>query len=237
MLADAINSTRSAGGNIIIPSFAVERAHEVLFELNALLLKGMIKPITVYFDSPMATGITEVFRHHPELLDDETTELVRSGHSPFDFPGLKVTRNPAESAAIERSGQPHIVIAGSGMCTGGRIKRHLAANIARPESCILFVGYQAEGTLGREISEGKQEVRINGIFHPVRARIISFNNLSAHADREELMRWLGSLDAPPARLFVTHGEPAAARSFSETVAAGKGWPVTVPAWGDFVELK
>ncbi|HEX29918.1 TPA: MBL fold metallo-hydrolase, partial [Candidatus Poribacteria bacterium] len=214
MLADAVNLTWKAGGNVVIPSFAIERAQEVLYHLNELLLQDRIPHLMVFVDSPMAISVTEVFGHHPELFDEEMIELIRRRESPFDFPGLKMVRKVEESKAINHIRGTVIIIAGSGMCTGGRIKHHLVSNISRPESTILFVGYQAVGTLGRQIVDGAREVRILGRIHPVRARIVQINGFSGHADRDELFRWLSGLKGKPRHLFVTHGEPESAHSFA-----------------------
>jgi metallo-beta-lactamase family protein len=161
-LCDVINSTRERGGNVIIPSFAIERAQEVLYRLNTLLLDDRIAHTMVFLDSPMAAKVTEVFKHYPDLYDEEMSQLVREGNSPFRFPSLKLVTTVHDSKAINHIRGTIVVIAGSGMCTGGRIKHHLMANISRPESTILFVGYQARGTLGRVIVEGAEEVRIHG---------------------------------------------------------------------------
>jgi len=232
----SIKSILSSGGNLIIPSFAVERSHELLWELNRLQMENKIPRIPVYLDSPMAAGITEVFKNHPDIYDEQMQGLIKGGHSPFDLPGLTVVRRGNESAALDRVKNPSVIIAGSGMCTGGRIKHHLTANLPRPESIIMFVGYQAEGTLGREISEGRSEVRINGEFVRVHARIVYAHGFSAHADRSELDLWLGELERPPAKLFVVHGEPSAARSFADMIQENRGWKVEIPAWGDCIEL-
>jgi metallo-beta-lactamase family protein len=235
-LAEIINSTRKRGGNIAIPSFALERAQEVLYYLNELLLGDRIPHLMVFLDSPMATSITEVFEHHPELLDEDMLELMRRKKSPFDFPGLKMTRTTDESKVINHISGTVIIIAGSGMCTGGRIKHHLVNNISRPESTILFPGYQATGTLGRQIIDGAKEVRILGQMYPVKARVVKINGFSAHADKDELFRWLSGLKKSPRHLFVTHGEPDAARYFANFVNERKGWPTSVPGYQDKVTL-
>jgi metallo-beta-lactamase family protein len=235
-LAEIINSTRKRGGNIAIPSFALERAQEVLYYLNELLLGDRIPHLMVFLDSPMATSITEVFEHHPELLDEDMLELMRRKKSPFDFPGLKMTRTTDESKVINHISGTVIIIAGSGMCTGGRIKHHLVNNISRPESTILFPGYQATGTLGRQIIDGAKEVRILGQMYPVKARVVKINGFSAHADKDELFRWLSGLKKSPRHLFVTHGEPDAARYFANFVKEKKGWPTSVPGYQDKVTL-
>jgi metallo-beta-lactamase family protein len=177
----------------------------------------------------MAMSINQVFEHHPELFDKEMTEFMRRG-SPFSFRGLNLTRNAAESKAINQIKGTAIIIAGSGMCTGGRIKHHLVTNISRPESTILFAGYQAEGTLGREIVDGAREVRIFGQFYPVKATIAYINGFSAHADRDELIKWLSSIRQPPRHLFVTHGEAKVAQHFAALVKDKTGWNVTVPEY-------
>ncbi len=237
MLEEIINSTRRAGGNVIIPTFALERAQEVLYYLNKLLLADRIPPLTVFVDSPMAINVTDVFKHHPELFDAEMTELVNNHESPFAFPNLRMSKTVNQSKAINEIKGTIIVLAGSGMCTGGRIKHHLAQNIHRPESTILFVGYQALGTLGRQILEKPKEVRILGQMYPVRARIEKINGFSAHADRNELMYWLSKVQANPKHLFVTHGEPESATSFAKLVEQEKNWNTIVPKYQDEIILQ
>ena len=231
-LAGVINSTVQAGGNICIPSFALERAQEVLYYLNELLVKDRIPQITVFVDSPMAISVTEVFSHHPELFDKEMMSLIRQGKSPFDFPSLTMTRTVDQSKAINDTAGPAMIIAGSGMCTGGRIKYHLVNNISRPESTVLFVGYQAIGTLGREIISGDKEVRILGEKYPVRARVAQIHGFSAHADRDELFRWLSALQRAPRHLFVVHGESETASQFADFVRERTGWDISVPRYRD-----
>jgi metallo-beta-lactamase family protein len=230
-LADAVNATVEAGGNVIVPSFALERTQDVLYHLNKLLIEDRIPHLMVFVDSPMAINITEVFERHPDLFDKEMKALVRSGNSPFDFPGLTMVRAVEESKAINRIKGTAVVIAGSGMCTGGRVKHHLVSNISRPESTILFVGYQARGTLGRHIVDGAKEVRILGQRHPVRARVVQFGAFSAHADRDELFRWLSGLESPPKKVFVVHGEPEASSAFAGFIGERTGWKTAVPEYG------
>ena len=235
-LAEVINSTVKRGGNIVIPSFALERSQEILYYLNTFLLEGRIPHLMVFVDSPMAVSITEVFQNHPELFDVEMNQLLRQRKSPFDFPGLDLVRTVDESKAINHIVGSSIIIAGSGMCTGGRIKYHLVNNISREESAILFVGYQAVGTLGRNIIDGAKEVRILGQYCPVRARIVQLNGFSAHADRSQLAGWLSSLRKPPRRVFVTHGESNASQHLASLVGSGSGWETMVPSYKDQVFL-
>lgn len=236
ILANVIIRTQRAGGNLIIPSFALERSQEILYHLNRLFLQDRIPHLMVFVDSPMASSVTEIFRRHPELFDEETADFLRRNGSPFDFPNLRLVRSVDESKTLNYVKGTAIIIAGSGMCTGGRIKHHLAYNISRPESTILFVGYQAEGTLGREIVGGAKEVRILGQKHRVKANIVQMGGFSAHADRDELLRWLSGFQKPPLRLFVAHGEPQTAKSFADLVANMKKWTVSVPMYGDRVVL-
>lgn len=236
-LAEVVNSTLAKGGNIIVPSFALERAQEVLYYLDELLLEHQIPRLKVLLDSPMAVSITEVFRRYPELFDREMTKLVKRGHSPFDFPGLTLIRTGEESKAINKMRDSAMIIAGSGMCTGGRIKHHLARNISRVESVILFVGYQAAGTLGRQIVDGAAEVRILGQTYPVKARVVQITGFSAHADRDELARWLSGLRQPPRQLFVVHGEATTAETFADFLRIRFGWNVSAPHYGEQVTLK
>jgi metallo-beta-lactamase family protein len=231
-VVEVINSTKKTGGNIVVPSFALERSQDILYYINQLMLEGAIPPITVFLDSPMATSITKVFQKHAELFDEEMTELIRHKRSPFNFPGLKMIETTEQSKAINKIKKTVMVIAGSGMCTGGRIKHHLVNNIARPESTIMFIGYQAVGTLGRQIVDGEKEVRIFGQKYPVKARVVQIQGFSAHADRDELLQWLSGLKRPPKKLFVVHGEPESAEHFADFIRSKTGWDVTVPAYQD-----
>ena len=231
-LVDIVNSTVNAGGNIIIPSFALERAQHLLYYLHKALEDNKIKPIKIFLDSPMAVDITTVFRNHINLFDDDAKELFRNGNSPFEFPGLTFTSSVEQSKEINRSKEPAIIIAGSGMCTGGRIKYHLISDIGRPESTILFVGYQAIGTLGRQIIDGATEVRILGKNYPVKAKIMKLNGFSSHADKDELLAWISALKRPPREVFVVHGEEEAANHYAKNIQETKGWNVTVPNYLD-----
>ena len=234
-LADIINETIRAGGHIIVPSFALQRAQEILYYMNELLIDGRIPDIDVYLDSPMAIRITEVYKHYEHLFDREMQTLLKKNLSPFDFPGLKFVQTTDESKALNFLKKPSMIIAGSGMITGGRIKHHVSNNISRPESTILFIGYQAEGTLGRIILDGANTVRIFNRPHIVRARIAQINGLSAHADRDDLTRWVGAFKEKPEKLFITHGEEKTAIAFSHYLSQ-KGFKTVVPNYGDTAVL-
>jgi metallo-beta-lactamase family protein len=235
-LRDCINRTVSAGGNIVIPSFALERSQEMLYHLNELSLRKEIPPLPVFLDSPMAIEITEVFKRHAELFDKEMMQRLRQGNSFFTFENLKMVQSVEESKAINNMTGSCIIIAGSGMVTGGRIKHHIVNNITRPESTILFVGYQAEGTPGRILLDGAREIRLLGQMHPVRAHIEKIDGFSAHADRDGLLAWLADIRVPPRCVFITHGEERAATSFAELLNEKTGWTVKVPGYKDTVEL-
>ncbi len=229
-MARIIRETAAAGGNVVVPTFAMERAQELLFHVSRMVREGRVPPIPVYLDSPMGIEITEAFARHMDVLDEETLGLIRDRRSPFEFPGLRLARDGAESKAINDQAGACVIMAGSGMCTGGRIKHHLVRNIGRPESTILFVGYQASDTLGRQIQDGTPRVRIFGQEWPVRARIRSLPGFSAHADRDGLLRWLKGFREAPGKLFVGHGERAAAASFAATVEREMGWAPIVPGY-------
>lgn len=235
-LADIINSTHKMGGNIIVPSFALERSQEVLYYINQLLIEDRIPHMWVFLDSPMAIKITEVFKRHPELFDEEMSTLVRQNNSPFNFPNLIMTETTDQSKAINHIAGTVMIIAGSGMCTGGRIKHHLVSNITRKESTALFVGYQAIGTLGRQIIDGAKRIRILGQYYPVRARIEQIHGFSSHADRNELLKWLSNLQKAPRRVFVVHGEAESAQRFGKFLTKQTGWKVSVPDYEETVLL-
>jgi metallo-beta-lactamase family protein len=232
MLSRIIQDTVLAGGNIVVPVFAIERAQEMLFYLSRLFRSNRIPRLPVFLDSPMATDVTGVFLRHFESLDAETRELLRSGRSPFNFPGLRYVRTLEESKSINDQPGPCLIMAGSGMCTGGRIKHHLVRNISRPECTILFVGYQAVGTLGSQILGKPEAVRIFGELHAVRARIEQIHSFSAHAGRSGLLRWLGNFRPPLPRVFLTHGEPATLQALAATLREERGFRVHIPAYGE-----
>jgi metallo-beta-lactamase family protein len=235
-LRDCINRTVSAGGNIIIPSFALERSQELLYHLNELLLRKEIPPLIVFLDSPMAIRITEVFKRHADLFDKEMMQRLRQGNSCFSFENLKMVQSTEESKAINNIKGSSIIIAGSGMVTGGRVKHHIVNNIRRAESTILFVGYQAKGTPGRILLDGAKKVRLLGQIHPVKAHIEEIDGFSAHADRDGLLEWLDDIRIPPRCVFVTHGEEKSAISFANFLSERTGWTTKVPRYKDTVEL-
>jgi metallo-beta-lactamase family protein len=236
-LAEIVKSAFAAGGNIIVPSFALQRAQEILYYLNDLLREKRIPPLDVYLDSPMAIKITEVFKHYSGLYDSNMRELMRLHRSPFDFPGLKMVETVEESKALNAIKGTVMIIAGSGMATGGRIKHHLANNISRPECTVLFVGYQAAGTLGRQILDGAKTVRIHGKPYDVRARITQVEGFSAHADRNDLLKWLSKLAANPRHIFVTHGEVNSAEQFCKFLGEKTGFECSVPAFNETAHLE
>jgi len=235
-LRDSINRTVEAGGNIVIPSFALERSQEILYHLNELFLRKEIPSLTVFLDSPMAIQITQVFKRHAELFDKEMMQRLRQGNSFFSFENLKMVQSVDESKAINNRRGSCIIIAGSGMVTGGRIKHHIVNNIRRPESMILFIGYQAEGTPGRMLLDGDREIRLLGQTHQIRAHIEKIDGFSAHADRDGLLAWLADIRVPPRCVFITHGEEKAATSFARLLNEKMGWTVKVPEYKDTVEL-
>jgi metallo-beta-lactamase family protein len=235
-LSAVVNETVKAGGNILIPTFAIERAQEMLYHISRLAREKRIPYLMTFLNSPMAVEITKVFKRSKRFFDKETLELFRKGQSPFDFPGLRLVQSVEASKAINQIRGSTIIMAGSGMITGGRIKHHLIRNIIRPESTLLFVGYQAVGTLGRLILDGKPEVRIHGQHYPVKMRIEQILGLSAHADKTDLARWLNHFKHPPRRIFLTHGEDKSILSLSDYVRSKDGWKVSAPKYQEEFQL-
>lgn len=231
LLADAVNAAVRAGGNLVIPTFAVERAQELMYHFGRLVRAKRIPPLLFFLDSPMAVNVTDVFEAHPEVLDAETLQMIREEGGPFAFPGLKLTRTTEESKAINSVLGTSVIMAGSGMCTAGRIKHHLVRNISRPEAVLLFVGFQARETLGRRILDRPAEVRILGESRPVRARIEKIEGFSAHADRRGLNRWLDAFQTPPRRIFVCHGDADVSDAFAAEIRKKRGWMAIVPSYG------
>jgi metallo-beta-lactamase family protein len=212
-LYGAISATLGRGGNVIIPTFALERAQELLWMLNQGIEKSRLRPsMQVFVDSPMAISATEIFAGHPKCLQPEAARLFREGRDPLMLPGLHFTRERAESMALNNVRSGAIIMAGSGMATGGRVRHHLKHNISREECSVIFVGFAAKGTLARQIIDGQNPVHILGDDVPVRARIHTINGFSAHADQAELLKWHGHTVA--GRTFLTHGEEAAMQKFA-----------------------
>ncbi len=232
-LAEVINQTYARKGKIVIPTFAIERSQELLFYISQLVREDIIPYMKIFLDSPMAVNATDVFMKYRQYLDKETLAMFREGKPPFDFPGLELVRNRDDSIAINNLDESCIIMAGSGMCTGGRIKHHLVHNISKPESTILFVGYQAKNTLGRQIIEGNRNVRILGRYWDVKSRVEEIDGFSAHADRRQLLKWLSYFESPPRMLFLTHGEENAVFSLAETIDKELGWNVGIPEYAQY----
>lgn len=231
-LKEIVLETLERGGNVVIPAFAVGRTQEILYELNPYAEAGELKGTKCFVDSPMAISAIDIYRRHPECYDEETSELLRHCDDPLEFPGTEYTRSREASKAISKVREPHIVISANGMATAGRILHHLAHNLERPESTILFVGYQAEGTLGSQLRSGAKTIRVMGKQLDVRARIESLDEYSAHADRSEILQWLRGFEKFPSQIFLNHGEPDAAEALAKTIRQEFGAEVIIPRMGE-----
>ena len=227
-LEAVINAASERGGNVVVPTFAIERSQELLFHLAELVRQKRIPRVPVFLDSPMAINVTEVFMRHREHLDAETRGRLERGDNPLEFPGLFLSRSHQQSRSINGLKGTAVILAGSGMCTGGRIKHHLLHNIGRAEATLLFVGYQSPDTLGGQIVRGDAEVRIFGKMREVRAQVKQIHGLSAHADRADLLRWLDAVQPPPGQVFLTHGEEAVAERLAAELRETRGLNVAVP---------
>ena len=216
-LLNIIHLAYDNNGKVIIPAFAVERTQELLYDINELVEKNLIPKINVYVDTPMGIRVTEVFKRHPECYNKKILELLKSGDNPFSFPGLKYTNNVKESIKLNNINEPCIIIAGSGMCTGGRIKHHIKHHIWNKRNIMLFVGYQAKGTLGYYIKKGEKRIRLLGTEVAVKAKIESIESFSAHADYKGLLNWLKHFSPKPKKVFIVHGEEEAMVPFSKRI--------------------
>ncbi len=237
MLYEVIHRTAERGGKVIIPSFAVGRTQAVLARINDLVESGRISGIPVFVDSPMATAATQVFKDFPDAFSDEARKLIHGGDRPLSFPGLNFTRSVDESKALNGFEGPCVIISASGMATAGRIKHHLKNNISDTRNTVLFVGYQANNSLGRVILRKTNPIRIFGDWYPLRASVARIEGFSAHADLDELCNWFGSLGGVPKRTYVVHGEEDTALSFAATLRGRFGADVEVPARGQTFQLK
>ncbi len=233
---DIINESHNLRGNIIIPSFAIERTQEIVFTLGRLFKEGAIPEIPVYIDSPLAISATEIFKMNRDCFDEETMKIILSGDNPLEFKNLNYTRETAESKRLNEEARGAIIISASGMCNAGRIKYHLLNNLYRHESSVIFVGYQAEGTLGRLLVDGNKKVRILGEDVAVRAKIHTLGGFSAHADRDGLLSWMSSIKNGKLKVFVVHGEESASLAFAGSVKEHFGYDPIVPRWGEIIDL-
>ncbi|MCG9968058.1 MBL fold metallo-hydrolase [Pelotomaculum terephthalicicum JT] len=235
LLHEAIWETYKKGGNLIIPAFAVERTQDLLYHLSLLAEAKRMPPMAIYIDSPLSTAATAVFQHSQAYFDQETLDLIKRSGNPINLPGIRFTKTAEESKSLNNvSGA--IVISASGMCEAGRIRHHLKYNLWRPESTVLFVGYQPPGTLGRLILDGEKTVRIFGDEIAVRADVRSIDGYSAHADQAELMEWVRGFQIPPREIFVVHGEPDSSNALAGLIRAELGFNATVPTWRQTVNL-
>jgi len=237
-LAEVIARTVERGGKVIVPTFALERAQEVIFALKRLDRAGRLPKVPVYVDSPLTVKLTDVFRIHPDCFDGDTRALVLSGDSPFDFEGLRYVSSVEDSKAIDRSPDPAVIIAASGMCEFGRVVHHLVATIESKKNTVMIVGFQAEHTLGRRLVEQRSRVRIFGVERERRAEVAVLNGFSAHADREDLLDFAEAVrKAGPLRhVALVHGETQA-RNTLKGLLEQRGFPsVITPARGDRLEV-
>jgi len=228
--------TYRKGGNLVIPAFAVERTQDLLYDINLLVREGRFPPVDVYIDSPMAIAATEIFKLHQDCFDDEARMAMCKKENPFDMPNLRYSRTTEESVALNKMKGGAVILSASGMCDAGRIKHHLRHNLWRPESTILFVGYQAPGTKGSRLLEGAQFIRIHGEEVKVKAAIKRIDGYSSHADQKDLLDWLGSFNSPPGKIFLVHGEPKGAEVLAGLIRERFGTETVIPQWLDSVEL-
>ena len=235
MLAGYVNQVARRGGKIFIPSFAIERAQELIYELHSLVRDNAIPQIPIYVDSPLAVNATDVFRLHPEAFD-VSERLVRETDDLFRFPLVKYVRSVDESKALNALHGPAIIIAASGMAESGRILHHLRNGIGDHRNLVLIVGYQASYTLGHRLQEGAKEVRIFGEMTPCRAEVATIGGYSGHADRNELRRWLTGLGEIPNRAFTVHGETEQLQSMAELLRGLGVKQVDIPSLGQPFEI-
>ncbi len=231
-LERVIRQAITRSGATIVPAFAIGRTQELMYHLSALEKAGRIPRLPAYVDSPMAIEATEIYCAHPEDFDGDMRAMVMDRNCPLHCGDFRLARTPEESKAINAIRGPVLIIAASGMATGGRVLHHLRLRLPDPRTTVLLVGYQAAGTRGRGLQDGAKSLKMFGAEVPVRAHVETMHGLSAHADSEGLMRWLRTAARPPKRVFVVHGDPAPAQALAARVTSELGWPAVVPAYRD-----
>ena len=235
-LLQALQYSFSRGEKTMIPAFAVERTQEILYILGEFHRQGTLPNIPIYLDSPLAIKATEIFRKNKKYYDDEAGAIVKQGYDPFDMPNLTFTESTQDSMAINERPGPAIIIAGSGMCTAGRIKHHLKHNLWREGASVVIVGFQAQGTTGRRIVDGAKQVKIFRENIAVRAKVFTIGALSAHADQDDLLDWVGHFESKP-RVFVIHGEAKASETLAKKIQERYDLATHVPKWKERLVLK
>jgi len=236
-LRDIVIATSKRGGTVLIPSFAIGRAQELLYILRELEQENQIPVLSVYVDSPMAVDAVEVFKDHVEEHDLEMAALQKAGANPLNTQRVYFTRSVQDSKAINEHRFPSIIISANGMATGGRILHHLIQRVADDRNSLVFVGFQAYGTRGRLLSEGARQIRIFGIDYPVRARVHVIDSFSAHGDYSEILRWLGGFKSAPRKTFLVHGESKAIDAMKDHITSTfKSWQVEIPTYQQAFEL-
>lgn len=223
-------------GNVLIPAFAIERAQELLYEINLFVESRLLSGLPIYLDSPMASKSTEIFKQYPDFYDEDAKRLLAKGDDPFAFAGLHIIEDAEESKRLI-SKRGIVLMAGSGMCTGGRIMHHLKNNIENSKTHIVFVGYQVQGTLGRKIVDGEKTVRIFGRSYQNNSHIHTLGGFSAHADQNDLMYWLGGFGHTPKQIFLVHGEETVAEGFADKVYHELQIDTHVPNLNEVIDLK
>ena len=246
LFLNIVSETLNNGGTVVIPSFAVGRTQEIVYEINKLKEKRndeefkqkyrTLMNVPVFVDSPLAISATEIFRENMDLFDDDVKEAMKKGDNPLEFPGLQFTRTADESKALNEMDKPAIIISASGMCEVGRIKHHLKHNLWNPKSTILFVGYQAPGTLGSRLVNGEKKVKIFGEEISVNARIEYIEGYSGHADQEWLLNFIYSFIKKPKHIFLVHGEEDSQIVLRDKILETTNIPVTIPDFGETYEL-
>ena len=235
-LKEALVKTQRHKGVLIIPAFAIERTQQLLYEMNHLVEEKIISPIQTYLDSPMAISATEIIKSYPQYYDKEALRLVSTGDDLFDFPGLHITRTRDESKTINAASPPKVIIAGSGMMNGGRILHHLVRYLGDARTTVLIIGYQAEGTLGRQLYHGDKHVQVLGERIDVKASITSVGAYSAHADQNMIVRWIEQAERPPAHIYCTHGDESASAALATRIQQELGIPCDVPRLHDVIQV-
>jgi Cft2 family RNA processing exonuclease len=243
VLADTVKLVAESNGVLLVPSFAIGRTQEVVWQLDRLIDQGAIPLLPLYLDSPMASKASDIYRRHSEYFDVETAKLLRDGDTPLDYPDQHVTRRVEESQAIATAPRPYMIVASNGMLTGGRVVGHLRNLIGDPDATILFVGYQGQGTLGAHLQAGATRVKIDGQLRDVHCQIRSISGFSAHADESELLEWLANFTRDkragdkgyPRRVFLVHGDPEAQIAIEPKVKA-LGFETKIPHWRERVVL-